>query len=243
MEWRDTGLLLSVRPHGETSVIADVFTAEHGRHAGVIRGGISRKMKPMLQPGAQLSLTWTARLETHLGSFRAELEKSRAVDLMRGRLCLEAANAIFSLLSVCLPERENMPYLYARTCALLDHIEPETVWLADYVRWEAMLLNELGFGLDLTRCASTGTVEDLIYVSPKSGRAVSRTAGLPYADRMLKLPAFLRDTSATVDPRAIRHGLEMTAYFLETGVLASLGKQHLPVSRGRLADLVQRMQN
>ena len=240
MDWQDTGILLTVRPHGETSVIADIFTAEHGRHAGIIRGGISRKMKPMLQPGAQLRVHWQARLESHLGSYRAELERSRAADVMSTRLCLEGANAIFSLLSRCLPEREPLPYLYAMSVALLDHIEDTSGWLADYVRWEAALLGDVGFGLDLDSCAATGGTQDLVFVSPKSGRAVSAAAGAPYQDKLLKLPAFMANRRLDVSDQDVLDGLALTGYFLQNRVIASVGGSALPDARARLVDLIRR---
>lgn len=239
MEWRDTGILISCRPHGETSVIADVFTAAHGRHAGVIRGGMSRKLKPMLQPGAQLSVTWSARLESHLGAFKVELERSRAVDLMQSRLTLEAGNSIFSLLAMCLPEREPSAYLYEVTGALLDHMSEDRGWMADYVRWEAALLADIGFGLDLESCAVTGRTDNLTHVSPKSGRAVSAAAAEPYLDRLLVLPPFLRSRDAAFTAEDLRDGLTLTAHFLARAVLPDLGKQSLPDARGRLVDLLR----
>ena len=240
MEWRDTGILLSVRPHGETSVIAEVFSAEHGRHAGVIRGGISRKLKPVLQPGAQLSVVWQARLESHLGSFRVEPTQSRTADLMEARVCLEAANSIFALLSRCLAEREAAPYLYAKTVAVLDHIEDDPGWLADYVRWEIVLLREVGFGLDLESCAATGVRDNLIYVSPKSGRAVSAQAGAPYSDRLLKLPGFLLNRDARILSGDLCTGMRLSGYFLEHSVMPTHGKTDLPAARGRLLDLMEK---
>lgn len=238
MEWRDTGILLTVRPHGETSVIIEILTAEHGRHAGIIRGGASRKLRPVLQPGAQLGVIWQARLESHLGAFRAEPEMSRSVDLMQSRLCLEAANSVFSLLSVCLPEREPVAYLYARTKALLDHVADDLNWLANYVQWEIALLREVGFGLDLETCAATGSRDDLVYVSPRSGRAVSRGAGAPYHDRLLKLPAFLRDNFEPAEPGSIAEGLALTGYFLKNFTAPALGKVGLPPARARLVELL-----
>lgn len=237
MDWQDNGILISCRPHGETSVIAEVFTRDHGRHAGVIRGGISRKLKPMLQPGAQLSVHWSARLEAHLGSFRVELDRSRAVNIMQSRLTLEAANAAFALMAMCLPEREPNSYFYDLTLGLLDRIDPGTGWMTEYVRWEAALLADVGFGLDLSACAGTGQSEDLVYVSPKSGRAVSAGAGAPYADRLLRLPGFLV-SSGDAGPGDLRDGLVLTGHFLKESVLPSLGREDLPDARHRLLDLL-----
>ncbi|MEX0301731.1 MAG: DNA repair protein RecO, partial [Leisingera sp.] len=156
MEWRDHGILLSMRRHGESSAIIDVFTEEHGRHAGVVRGGAGRKMAPVLQPGAQLDLTWRARLEDHLGSYHAEPLRSRAAAALSGRLALAGLNAVTALLSFCLPEREPHPALYTRSEQLLDLLENEELWPLAYMRWELALLEEMGFGLDLSVCAVTG---------------------------------------------------------------------------------------
>ena len=164
MEWRDHGILLSVRRHGESSAIIDVFTEEHGRHAGVVRGGTSRRQAPILQPGAQLDLIWRARLEDHLGSYQAELLRSRAAAALSGRLALAGLNAVTALLAFCLPEREPHANLYAKSEQLLDLLEQEELWPLAYLRWEMTLLEEMGFGLDLSDCAVTGAREELIYV-------------------------------------------------------------------------------
>ena len=174
MEWRDHGILLSTRRHGETSAIIEVFTEAHGRHAGVVRGGTSRKIAPILQPGAQLDLLWRARLEDHIGSYQVEPLRSRAAAALSGRLALAGLNAVTALLSFCLPEREPHAALYARSEQLLDLLGQDEIWPLAYLKWELALLDDMGFGLDLGQCAATGTTEDLIYVSPKSGRAVSR---------------------------------------------------------------------
>ena len=191
MDWRDHGILLSLRRHGESAAIIDVFTESHGRHAGVVRGGAGRRMAPILQPGAQLDLTWRARLEEHLGSYQAEPLRSRAAAALSGRLALAGLNAVTALLSFCLPERAAYPALYARTEQLLDLLEQEDLWPLAYLHWEVALLEEMGFGLDLTACAVTGTQEDLTYVSPKTGRAVSEAGAGDWADRLLPLPPVL----------------------------------------------------
>jgi DNA repair protein RecO (recombination protein O) len=239
MEWRDEGALLSVRQHGETSAIVEVFTARHGRHAGVVRGGVSRKIAPHLQPGAQLDLTWRARLEDHIGTFMIEPLRARSADIMADRTALAALGAIAALLSFALPEREAHPALYARTIALLDALGPGTDWPAAYLGWELALLEELGFGLDLSRCAATGAVDDLIYVSPKSGAAVSRDGAGDWAGRMLPLPPVLRG-GALDGPEDLAQGLKTTGYFLARWLAPALGDKPIPSARERLAELLSR---
>lgn len=240
MDWRDQGILLAVRRHGETSAIIDTFTASHGRHAGVVRGGTSRRIAPILQPGAQLDLSWRARLEEHLGSFTVEPLRSRAAAAMSGRLALAGLNAAVSLLSFCLPEREPHPRLYKQSEQLLDLLGQDEIWPLAYLRWELALLDALGFGLDLSACAVTGASDDLVYVSPRSGRAVSAGAAGEWADRLLPLPPCLRGEGPASDPE-IAQALQTTGYFLEHRVAPALGHAPLPQARGRLLDLISRL--
>ncbi|MDU8912599.1 DNA repair protein RecO [Aestuariicoccus sp. MJ-SS9] len=239
MEWRDTGILLSSRPHGETSVILEVFTPSHGRHAGVLRGGASRRVAPMLQPGAQLDLTWRARLEDHLGAFTAEPLRSRAAAAMGDRLSLAGLNAVVALLSFCLPEREAHGALYDRTEALLDLLGQTEVWPLAYLRWELALLDEMGFGLDLTRCAATGATEALAYVSPRTGRAVSAVGAGDWADRLLPLPPVLRGEGPGDDAEVLT-ALKTTGYFLENRLAPDLRDRPLPAARGAFVDRFSR---
>ncbi|MBE1285913.1 MAG: DNA repair protein RecO [Rhodobacteraceae bacterium] len=239
MEWRDHGILLTTRRHGETGAIIDVLTQDHGRHAGIVRGGASRKMAPILQPGAQLDLIWRARLEDHLGSYQAEPLRSRAVSAFSGRLALSGLNAVTALLSFAVPEREPHPDLYKRTEQLLDLLEQEEIWPLAYLRWEVALLDELGFGLDLDRCAVTGTREGLIYVSPKSGRAVSREGAGEWADRLLPLPPVLRGEGSAPDEEVVL-ALKTTGYFLDTKLAKSLGNRPVPDARSRFIDTFTR---
>ncbi|MDY6859679.1 MAG: DNA repair protein RecO [Pseudomonadota bacterium] len=239
MEWRDQGALLSVRRYGESSAIIEVFTAEHGRHAGVVRGGAGRKIAPVLQPGAQLDLTWRARLETHLGSFTVEPVRSRAAAVMGDRLALSGLNAVTALLGFALPEREAHPALYARSVTMLDLLSHADAWPLAYLRWEMALLEEMGFGLDLTRCAVTGSRDDLAYVSPKTGRAVSAEAAGEWADRLLPLPLCLLG-QGPVSAAEIGEGLRVTGHFLAHWLAPSLGNRPLPEARARLIDLLER---
>jgi DNA repair protein RecO (recombination protein O) len=239
MDWRDRGSLLSVRRHGETSAIVEVFTADHGRHAGVIRGGGSRRLAPVLQPGALLDVTWRARLDEHIGTYTVEPIRSRAAAVMADRLTLAALNAVCALLAFTLPEREPHPVLHRRSEALLDMIGTNPAWPLAYLRWELALLEEMGFGLDLSACAVTGEADELAYVSPKTGRAVSAEGAGEWADRLLPLPPALLGLGE--GPFAeIAQGLSTTGFFLRNSLATSLGDKPLPEARQRFADLVSR---
>lgn len=241
MDWRDTGVLLAVRRHGENNAIAEIFTAEHGRHTGVIRGASSRRVAPALQPGTQLDVTWRARLEAHMGSFTVEPLQSRAAKIMSDRLALAGLGSVAALLVMALPERDPQPRLYAATIALLDLMCASDDWPLAYLRWERLLLEEMGFGLDLDTCAATGATEDLIYVSPRSGRAVSRRGAGAWANRLLPLPKALLDArDATLTE--IQSGLTTTGHFIETRLVPELGQTSPPEARRRLLDAIQRKQ-
>lgn len=233
MEWQSEGVIVSVRKHGETSAIIDVLTRDRGRHAGVVRGGASRKMSPILQPGTQISVEWRARLEEHLGSYHVEPLQSRA-GILGNRLDLSGLSTVCALVCFAFPERMHLPSLYVTTLDLLDRIEQRRDWLSAYAHWELNLLDDLGYGLDLSECAATGAVDNLIYVSPKTGRAVSQQGAGEWADRMLRLPAFLRDGQATDDVAEILAALRTTGYFLESWLAPALGNRSLPDARARL---------
>lgn len=239
MEWRDQGILLSSRRHGETSAIIEVFTPSHGRHAGVVRGGTSRKIAPILQPGAQLDLTWRARLEDHIGSFVVEPLRSRAAVAMGDRLALAGLNAVTALLGFALPEREAHLALYQKTEALLDLLEQGDLWPLAYLRWEVFLLEELGYRLDFGSCAVTGSTQDLIYVSPKSGRAVSRAGAGEWAERLLPLPEVLRGLGQALDAE-IAQAFVTTGYFLSAHLAQDLGQKPLPEARARFVEAFRR---
>ncbi len=240
IEWREEGALLAVRPHGESAAIIDVLTEGHGRHAGVVRGGASRRIAPILQPGAQLDVTWKARLEDHLGSFTVEPVRSRAALIMSDRLALAGLGAICALLSFALPEREAHPPLYVRTVTLMDLLGRTDAWTLAYLRWELALLEELGFGLDLSACAVTGATEGLAYVSPKSGRAVSEAGAGQWADRLLPLPPVLAGQGAEREADILA-GLRLTGHFLEHWLAPALGDKPLPPARQRLLDAMGRL--
>lgn len=238
MEWQDQGTVLGVRKHGETSVIVEVFTAEHGRHAGVVRGGISRKMTPHLQPGGHVSLRWKARLEDHLGSYTFEPIKSRAL-VLSDPMALAGLTAMTSLLQAVLPEREPHEYLYRDSEALFDRIGSDPNWVMSYLHWEVSLLEELGFALDLASCAVTGSHDDLVYISPKTGRAVSRAGAGDWADRLLPMPQALLGQSG-LDFDELSSGLKVTGHFLAK-ILAELSDKPLPAARDRFFDRIARV--
>ena len=238
MEWRDEGALLSVRGHGESAAIIEVFTLAHGRHAGVVRGGASRRIAPVLQPGAQLDVTWRGRHDEHIGTYAVEPLRSRT-GLMADRLTLAGLNAVCALLHFVLPEREPHPDLYRATIGLLDFIGAQDDWPLAYLRWELMLLEEMGYGLDLSSCALTGRHDDLAYISPKSGRAVSRDAAGEWADRLLALPACLLGQGPATPPE-LAAGLRTTGYFLEHRLAHGLGNRPLPEARRRFVSLLSR---
>jgi DNA repair protein RecO (recombination protein O) len=233
MEWRDQGTILSVRMHGESSAIVEVFTAEHGRHAGVVRGGASRKVAPILQPGTDLAVVWRARLESHIGVFTVEPLLSRS-GLMGDRRALAALNAICALLRVSLPERAPHGDLWRETGALLDRLTGAD-WGQHYLNWEVRLLEELGFGLDLVACAVTGSTQDLAYVSPKTGRAVSREAAGEWVDRLFPLPPILQGGGST---EGLAEGLAITGHFLGRELATTLGGRPLPEARARLVGML-----
>jgi DNA repair protein RecO (recombination protein O) len=234
LDWRDEGIVISARRHGETSAILEAFTAGHGRHAGVVRGGASRRWMPILQPGARLSLEWSARLETHIGTFRADPIDTPLARVLSDRAALAALGSVTALIGAAMPERAPHPRLYEATRALTAALgEGDPHWRARYVLWELQMLRELGFGLDLATCAATGACEDLVWVSPRSGRAVSGAAGAAWADRLLPLPAFLRDGRAEADRAAIALALALTGHFLEARLAPTLAREALPLARAR----------
>ncbi len=239
MDWRDTGILLSTRKHGETALILDVFTPQHGRHAGVLRGGTSRRLAPHLQPGAQLDLTWRARLEDHIGSFAMEPQRSRAAAAMGDRTALAGLSAVVAMIGYCLPEREPLPALYARTERLLDLLPETDLWPLAYLRWELALLDDLGFGLDLSACAVTGATRDLAYVSPKSGRAVSSQGAGDWAPRLLPLPPVLLGRGAASDAEIVT-ALATTGHFLQHHLAAQSPDRPLPAARAGFVDRLSR---
>src|SRR5947209_7669441 len=225
MEWTDSGIVLGVRRHGEANAILELMTRDHGRHLGLVRGGAGSRMRPVLQPGNSVRAVWRARLDEHLGHFVVEGLELRAASL------LPISHAVFGvthLAALCrlLPERDPHPAVYDAVAAILDRIENRALAGARVARFELQLIAELGFGLDLEECAVTGAAVDLAYVSPKSGRAVSRVAGAPWHDKLLRLPPFLaaEEPSSAPSPEELADGFALTGFFLSRYVFEPRGE-------------------
>ena len=215
MEFHEEAFVLSARSHGDTGVVVDLLTETHGRHAAYVAGGASRRMKPFLQAGARVIADYRARTSDHLGSARLEPVGEGPSALFEDALALAGLAAAAAVAQGALPEREAHPGAFMAFEALMSAFVIPEVWPAVFVRFEAGLLEDLGFGLDLSRCAATGVMDDLIYVSPRTGRAVSRDAGAPYADKMLTLPPFMLGAQAGLREGDVGAGLDLTGHFLE----------------------------
>ncbi|MGH1417616.1 MAG: DNA repair protein RecO [Hyphomicrobiaceae bacterium] len=239
MQWSDEGIVLSVRPHGETTTIVELLTREHGRHLGLVHGGRSRRMRPTLQIGNHVDADWKGRLSEHLGQFKIELRRGYAADAMSDPASLAALSSMATL-SRLLAERETHPNIFEITLFVLGFLDDDSVWPALLVRWELALLEELGFGLELGACAVTGENDALIYVSPKTGRAVSASAGEDYRDRLLHLPQFLRPgRQGGVSADDIDAGFRLTGHFLDRRVYMSRDEP-VPEVRARMIELLRR---
>lgn len=240
MEWTDDGLVLAARAHGEGSAVVTLLTRAHGRHAGLVRGAGSPRSRGVLQPGNRVMATWRARLAEHLGNYTVELVASHASALFDDAMRLAGLAAACAMADRALPEREPHPAVFDAMEALIAAMtDPELgeVWVAAYVRWELGLLADLGYGLDLESCAATGTNDDLAYVSPRTGRAVSLSAGEPYRSKLLALPDFLAGRGGG-EPADLLAGLELTGHFLVRHVLHAHGQEE-PAARQRFAERVR----
>jgi len=240
MEWRDEGLIIGLSRHGESAAIVELMTRDHGRHKGIVRGGRSQRMQPVLQPGNSVQCTWRARIEEQLGTLTVEPLETRAAAIMSSGLALHGINLMGALLRL-LPERDPHPALYQTAQIIAAHLDDEEAAPALMVRLEMAVLAELGFGLDLSQCAASGVTENLIYVSPKSGRAVSREAGEPWKDRLLPLPAFLTGLHDSAPVASdIEAGFSLTGYFLERDVYLPRNLEVPPARRAFIAELARR---
>jgi DNA repair protein RecO (recombination protein O) len=241
MEWTDQGIVLGVRRHGESSAIAELLTRAHGRHLGLVRGGAGTRLRPVLQPGNTVHAVWRARLDEHLGTYQIEVTRTRAATLLADSHAVYGVTHLASLARL-LPERAPHEDIYEMLEQTLDDFADAGEAAVHLVRFELAMLAELGFGLDLTSCAATGTTTDLIYVSPKSGGAVSRQAGEPWRGRLLRLPPFLREADDTHNgwsDQDLQDGFELTGRFLLRHVLEPRGLGHSDARAGFIAAVVR----
>jgi len=246
MDWQDDGIILSARRHGETSAIVTLLTHARGAHAGLVKGGFSKRKRSGIEPGNRVHATWRARLAEHLGNFQLETTHSYGAELLDSPNRLAGMAAALAVCAAALPEREPHPELFEVLGALLDAMEHDDIrghvegWGSLYVKWELGLLQELGFRLDLDHCAATGTSDDLIWVSPKSARAVSRSAGKPYEHQLLPLPGFVRKQNGIADTVAeVLQGLKLSGYFLDRHIFTA-HERTMPQARARLVERLLR---
>jgi len=241
VDWEDHGIVLSLRPHGEADAILTLLTEQRGRHAGLVKGGTARRYRGVLQPGNLVQGWWRARLDAQLGTFTIEALRSFSAGALAEPVKLAGLATLCAMIDTTLPEREPHPGIFHAALELLEHLG-DVAWSAHYVRWELALLREMGYGLDLRSCAATGQMDELEYVSPRTGRAVSRAAAGPYRERLLVLPAFLiddTDDGTRAAPEDICAGLQLTGHFFHRNVFAPL-RQALPQARDRFIDLISR---
>src|SRR5215204_5975209 len=238
MQWIDEGIVLGVKRHGEASAILELMTREHGRHGGLVRGGAGSRMRPILQPGNHVAATWRARLDEHLGNYTIEGLELAAASFFASASAVYGVTHLGALCRL-LPERDPHPQVHDHLTAMLEHLDDPMTAGLEMVRFELQMLVELGFGLDLASCAATGAEDDLGYVSPKSGRAVSRTAAAPWQDRLFRLPAFL---SSVVTPSLddIADGFALTGFFLARHVLEPRGLAFADAREGFVAAVLGR---
>ncbi|PZQ62546.1 MAG: DNA repair protein RecO [Phenylobacterium zucineum] len=235
MEFVDDAFVLAARAHGESGAIVELLTAEHGKYAAHVAGGGSRRLRPFLQPGARATVTFRARVEGQLGSASLEPMGQGPAEHFDDALALAGIAAAAAVAAGALPEREPHAGAYLAFEALSAAFAHPDIWPAVFVRFEAGLLQELGFGLDLSKCAATGAMDDLVYVSPRTGRAVSREAGEPYKDRLLALPPFMLSSQSRLEAGDVGSGLELTGHFLEAFIFGPLNRP-LPPARVWLLD-------
>lgn len=239
MNWSDEGIVLSARKHGESAAIVTLLTRLNGRYSGLVHGGAGSRARGIYQTGNLVSADWRARLSEHLGTLTCELLRPHAAGLLNERLALMALISASALVERLLPEREPHPETFDRFCALVESLGDGPDWLAQYVHWELALLTDLGYGLDISQCAATGTTEDLIYVSPRTGCAVSASAGEPYRDKLLKLPDFLVSSAGAAAAEEVQDGLRLTGHFLAR-CAKDADTGDLPAARAQFVDRLRR---
>lgn len=234
MDWSDEGFVLSARRYGETSLVVNLLTREHGRHGGLVRGGASSRNRGLYQPGNHLRAQWRGRLTEHLGTYRCELIYAHAADNLETPLPLMALSTATALLDISLPDRAPSDEIFMKFKALIVSLG-DPGWEGQYVKWELGLLSDLGFGLDLSECAATGVEKNLIYVSPRSGRAVSAAAGQKYHNKLLRLPDFLLGDNKNITGAKLCQGLSLTGFFFKRHVIVDKNNG-LPPVRDRLIE-------
>lgn len=238
MKWEDQGVLIDLKVHGEKNSVIRVLTENHGLCAGLVRGGQTKQYRSSLQPGAQLNVDWFARLPEHLGTFRVDVKKGRSMLFMGEKLNLYAFNSVCSMILLFLPDREPERELYFKTIDVIEEIDRGTLWLKNYVEWEILFLQEIGFGLQLSRCAVTGSEKNLSHVSPKSGMAVCEKIAEPWKEKLLRLPEFLisSDKYSQIKVSDALDGLALSGHFLKNWVLPELNIRSLPTARTAFID-------
>ena len=233
MKWKDEGILIDLKVHGEKNCIIKVFTENHGLYSGLVQGGQTKKFRSSLQPGAQLVVDWSARLVEHLGTFQVDVASSRSNLFMGKKLNLYAFNSVCSMITSFLMDREDQNVLYKQTKDLLEQLENDEGWLKKYVWWELLFLKEIGFGLELSSCAVSGSTENLSHVSPKTGRAVCYEVAGPWKDKLLKLPEFLflSNNLTDISTSEALEGLSLSGHFFLNWVLPQYNRANMPIAR------------
>jgi len=239
MQWTDDAIVLGVKRHGEANAIAELFTRAHGRHLGLVHGGFGSRMRPVLQAGNSVSASWRARLDEHLGTYTVEPVRVRTASMFAAPHALLATTHLAALARL-LPERDPHEAIYTELETILDRLDDAGALAIEVARFELRMLSELGFGLDLTSCAATGATDDLVYVSPKSGRAVSREGGEAWRDKLLQLPVFLMDPDAGASQDDIANGFALTGHFLERLIFETRGMP-LPEARAQFLVTISRL--
>ncbi len=242
MEWHDDAIVLTARKHGESSAIVTLLTRDHGRYAGLVRGGMSKRTRGLFERGNRVRATWKARLAEHLGSFNCEMASAVAAPFLNDQLRLVALSSGCTVADTVLPEREPFKPVYEGLDIFLNELHRD-IWPTLYVKWELGLLQELGFKLDLSCCAATGKTQDLTYVSPKTGRAVSEQAAKPFKHLLLQLPSFLTTPTESASWIDILQGLQLTGFFLKQQIFHQGLKNTQPMARERLTDLIKNKVN
>jgi len=237
MRWESNGLILNFFKYNEKSYILEIFTEEHGKHKGIIRGLHSKNKRSIIEPGNEVFATWSGRLETHLGNYNVEPIKLWSSHILQFKDKLSAISSICSLISLTMAERQPNPLIYFSSKKLIEIVaSTRNDWIREYVFWEMQLLSEIGYGLDLERCAVTSKSSDLVYVSPSSGRAVTNEGAGDFKNKLLPLPKFMTNFKANYDNDDIYNALNLTEFFFKKRFFLP-NNLNFPQSRNRLKEL------